>query len=138
MSRVKSRFLMLSLAILVLDQWTKWWIETHLPYPSARVVVPGFLNLTHVRNTGVAFGLLPARGELLGIALLVGMGLLALAVVTYYFRRTPDDDFLLLGALSLILGGAVGNLLDHSTANQRTATWRTRSYRRLNSISYPA
>ena len=120
MSRVKGRFLLLSLVILVLDQWSKWWIEQTFPYPSSKVIIPGLLNLTHVRNTGVAFGLLPAHGELMGTLILAGMGLVALGVVGYYFRRTPDSDLFLLAALSLILGGAVGNLLDRLAAGAVT------------------
>ncbi len=120
MSRVKGRFLLLSLVILVLDQWSKWWIEQTFPYPSSKVIIPGLLNLTHVRNTGVAFGLLPAHGELTGTLMLAGMGLVALGVVGYYFRRTPDHDLFLLTALSLILGGAVGNLIDRLAAGAVT------------------
>jgi signal peptidase II len=120
MSRVKSRFLLLSLVILVLDQWSKWWIEQTLPYPSSKSIIPGLLNLTHIRNTGVAFGLLPAHGELTGTLMLAGMGLVALGVVGYYFRRTPDNDLFLLTALSLILGGAVGNLIDRLAAGAVT------------------
>lgn len=120
MSQIKSRFLFLSLVILVLDQWSKWWIEQTFPYPSGRVLIPGFLNLTHVRNTGVAFGLLPAHGELTGTLILAGMGLIALGMVTFYFWRTPDSDRFLLTALALILGGAVGNLLDRLAAGAVT------------------
>lgn len=120
MSRIKSRLLFLSLVILVLDQWSKWWIEQTFPYPSSRVLIPGFLNLTHVRNTGVAFGLLPAHGELTGTLILAGMGLIALGMVAYYFWRTADDDLFLLTALSLIMGGAVGNLFDRLAAGAVT------------------
>ena len=58
----KLRYLLVSLAVLVLDQWTKWLVEVHLPHHTAQPVIPGFLNLTHVRNTGVAFGLFASDG----------------------------------------------------------------------------
>jgi signal peptidase II len=109
---VKSRYLLLSLAVLVLDQWTKWLVELHLPHHVAQVVVPGLLNLTHVRNTGVAFGLFAAGGHVPTAWVLSGLGLVALAVVSLYFWRTAAQHRLLLVALALVLGGAVGNLLD--------------------------
>jgi signal peptidase II len=104
--------LLLSLAVLALDQASKAWIERHLTPHAVLPVIDGFLNLTHVRNTGVAFGLFagPAAGA--GSWLLSLLGLAALTVVATYFRRTHAGDRLLLAALALILGGAVGNLVD--------------------------
>jgi len=112
MHRVKLRFLLLSLAVLVLDQWSKAWVEAELPLHSPEPVIPGLLNLTHVQNTGVAFGLFAARGRVAVTAALAAVGLLALVVVGMYFLRTPDRERLTLAGLALILGGAVGNLID--------------------------
>ena len=108
---MKSRYLLLSLAILALDQWTKWLVERHLPPLETHVLVPGFLQLTHVRNPGVAFGFF-ASGGAAGSWLLVAFAFLALALVAVYFARTAPSQKLLLTALGLILGGAVGNLVD--------------------------
>ncbi len=109
---VKSRFLVVSALVLAVDQWTKLWVEAAIG-PYGRVpVLPGFLDLVHYQNTGIAFGLFPAGRELAGTLLLAGLGLVALAVVVSLFRRTPDDEPVLLLALSLVLGGALGNLAD--------------------------
>jgi signal peptidase II len=108
----KARYLLLSLAVLVLDQWSKWLVELHLGGRGPVQVVPGLLNFTHVENTGVAFGLLATHGHGVGTAILTALGVGALIFVAYYFRITPPSDRLLLAALGLILGGAVGNLLD--------------------------
>jgi signal peptidase II len=108
---VKGRFLLLSLAILVLDQWTKWLVELHLPTHASHPVIPGLLNLTHVRNTGVAFGLFAGGGSDGSLALTL-LGMAALVAVAVYFRVAPIDHRLLLTSLALILGGAVGNLCD--------------------------
>lgn len=110
--RHKSRYLLLALAILVLDQWTKWLVEIHLAEHASIEVIPSLLNWTHVRNTGVAFGLFASRGHAVGTWVLSLLGLTALGFVTYYFWVTPRRDRVLLGSLALILGGAVGNLLD--------------------------
>jgi signal peptidase II len=118
--RLKSRFLLISLAVLVVDQWSKAMVERHLPLHRSITIIPGCLDFTHVSNTGVAFGLLPAHGELAGTLLLTLLGLVALGVIGYYFLRAPLDHRLLLTALSLVLGGAVGNLLDRVAAGAVT------------------
>ena len=108
----KSRFLLLSLGVAVADQWSKWLVEQRLPHFASWEVLPGFLDLTHVRNTGVAFGLFAARGNLWGTLALTALGLGAMAIIGLYFYRTPPEERLLLGSLALILGGALGNLID--------------------------
>lgn len=110
---LKRRFLLLSLAVLALDQWTKWLIETRIELHRSIEIVPGLFHLSHVRNTGVAFGLFAAGrgGDVHALALSL-VGALALAVVLVYFWRTPARDQLLLVALALVLGGAIGNLTD--------------------------
>lgn len=117
---VKRRFLLLALAVLALDQWTKWLVESHLPTPSSREIIPGFFHLSHVKNTGVAFGLLADLGDEGAAWMLALLGLAAITVVAVYFRRTPARETALLTALSLVLGGAVGNLLDRVTAGAVT------------------
>ena len=108
----KSSYLLLSLIVLVLDQWSKWLVEDRLERYVPEPVIPGFLNLTHVTNTGVAFGMFASEGNLLATVLLTLLGLGALTVVSIYFWRTPPEDRILLTSLALILGGAVGNLID--------------------------
>jgi signal peptidase II len=110
--RAKSVFLLAALAVLALDQWSKWLVEARLPHLSSVEVVPGLLNFTHVRNTGVAFGLFAAKGHDLHTLVLSLVGALALVVVLVYFWRTPATDRVLLVALALVLGGAIGNLAD--------------------------
>ena len=119
-SLAKLRYLFVSLGVIVLDQWTKWLVEVHLPHHAAQPLIPGFLNLTHVRNTGVAFGLFAAQGVGGGSWLLTVLGLAALAAVGIYFWFAPPRDRLLLIALSLVVGGAVGNLLDRMTSGAVT------------------
>ncbi len=111
-ARTKGAFLLLALLVLVLDQWSKWLVETHLPHFASETVIPGLLNLTHVQNTGVAFGLFAAHGDTTRTLVLSGLGVLALGVVLAYFWQTAAEDRLLLTSLSLVLGGAVGNLMD--------------------------
>lgn len=111
----KSRYLLLSLFVLVLDQWSKWMIELHMGAAGHHVswpVIPNLLNFTHVKNTGVAFGLFASQGKLSGTLILTLLGLAALGFVAYYFCLVPRSDRMLLVALALVIGGAIGNLLD--------------------------
>jgi signal peptidase II len=109
----KSAYLLLALCVLGLDQVTKGLVEARLAVHASWQVIPGFMNLTHVRNSGVAFGLFATAGDGVSrVVVLSLLGLLALVVVGLYFWRTPLADRLLLTSLGLILGGAVGNLVD--------------------------
>jgi len=116
----KLRYLFVSLAVIVLDQWTKWLVEVHLPHRTAEPLIPGVLNLTHVRNTGVAFGLFASQGMTGGSWLLTVLGIAALTAVGVYFWFAPSRDRLLLIALALVVGGAVGNLIDRVSSGAVT------------------
>jgi signal peptidase II len=102
----------LGLLIAVLDQITKHIVAVRIPLHTTIQVIPGFFDLTHVRNAGAAFGLFggvdaPWRaGFLTLVAFAVFFGVLV------YALKTPPALTGLQLALSLILGGAVGNLID--------------------------
>ena len=108
----KVYYLLISLALVVLDQWSKWLVEQRLADQGPFVVSPGLLNFVHVENTGVAFGMLAGHGDGDGWLTLSVLGMAALALVGYLFWRTPAEDRLMLTSLALIMGGAVGNLID--------------------------
>lgn len=104
------RGLLLAAAIVVLDQLSKAWIVATFPYGSEREVIPGLFSLVHTRNRGIAFGLLNSSGPVVQIGLLV----VVTGVVAYLARhvwRSGQDGPAAFG-LSLVLGGAVGNLID--------------------------
>ena len=118
--QLKARLGVVSLAVLVIDQWTKHLAESALAGRPPRTVIPGFLDLVHVENTGVAFGLFAAGGSTLGVLVLTLLGMVALGLVLYYFLRTPDTNKGVLFSLALILGGAVGNLVDRIVSGSVT------------------
>ena len=120
LSTGKTSYLLISLAVLVLDQLSKNLVESLLSLHQSRPVISGLLNLTHVRNSGVAFGMFASHGDRVGTLLLTGLGLAALLVVGVYFWRTPREERRLLVSLALILGGAVGNLLDRMVSGEVT------------------
>lgn len=98
--------------MLAVDQISKYFIVRYLP-PFSRIrVIPGFFDLTHIHNRGAIFGFLSQSGSQTVYYLLLLASLLALFLVVYYFfKASPDERFLEL-SLSLILAGALGNLLD--------------------------
>ena len=116
----KGRLILLSLAVVVADQWTKYLIERHLAPNRQIEVIPGFLDLIYVRNSGIAFGLFAAGSNPLGIVALTVLGLVALTMVLVYFWRTPDSNRWVLVALAFILGGAIGNLVDRALSGSVT------------------
>jgi signal peptidase II len=98
--------------VIVLDQTSKYLVVDRLALHDSIPIVPGFLDLTHVRNTGAAFGLLNAvdfPGKPIVIALIACAALLAMAV---YASQLPAAHRYARVGLALILGGAVGNLID--------------------------
>ncbi len=105
-----ARVLLVPTLVLVLDQMSKVWVVASLPYGSHLSLVPGFCQLVHTTNRGVAFGLLADTGPLSQVLLLV----LILALVAFVgwqlwqHRESPG----LRWALGSILGGALGNLAD--------------------------
>lgn len=105
-------YLILVAAVVIFDRWTKALIQNRFDLNESALVIDGFFNITYVRNTGVAFGIFssisaPAKSLLLSIF----TALAAIVVVTYSVR-SPAGNRLLQIALSLILGGALGNLYD--------------------------
>ena len=105
-------YALLVAAALVLDRWTKVLIQKRFDLNESISLIDGFFNITYVRNTGVAFGIFssissPAKSLLLSI-----FTACAAVVVVTYSVRSPVDNRLLQIALSLILGGALGNLYD--------------------------
>ncbi len=105
-------YLSLISTILVLDQVTKVLILKNIPHGTSFTVIPGFFNLTHVRNRGAIFGFMSQSGNPVIYALLTVASLAALGLVAYFFVRVPSQDRLLRTTLALILGGALGNQFD--------------------------
>jgi signal peptidase II len=104
-------FLLTALAVVLLDQLSKWLVVQSLPVgmpmPGPDTLVGRYFSLTHVHNTGVAFGL--GRGN---NALFTLVALAVTAGIVVYQRGLPEGDRWPRIALGLVAGGAVGNLID--------------------------
>jgi signal peptidase II len=104
---------LVSVTIVVLDQWSKLWIRSQLDYGEAWapwVWLLPIARLIHAQNTGAAFGMLQGLNTVFSI-----LAIIVSSVIIYYYPRVPREDWLLRLALALQLGGAVGNLVDRLT-----------------------
>jgi signal peptidase II len=99
-------------AVVVLDQVTKALISRSMDLHEYVPVIDGILSLSHVRNQGAAFGVLSNAGLPHQPVLLSAVSLVALAAIAVYFVRLPASARMPRIALSLVLGGAIGNLVD--------------------------
>ena len=102
--------------IVVLDQLTKFVVKATIPLYSKREVIPNLLDLTHVQNTGAAFGVLNAVDFPFKSAVMIGIAVLALVAISLYGRQLGADEKLSRYGLALILGGAFGNLIDRAVS----------------------
>jgi signal peptidase II len=105
-------YLVITGAIILLDAWTKWLIDTRIDLHETITIIPNFFQLVHVRNTGAAFGI-GANAQSPIVPLILNAGAIAVfCVVVVYAMRSAVTDRILQVGLHLILGGAIGNLLD--------------------------
>lgn len=100
--------------IIVVDQITKFLVRSTIPLYSKRSVIPRLLDFTHVQNTGAAFGLLNASAFPYKSALMIGVATLALIAISLYARQLGSEERMSRYGLALILGGALGNLIDRA------------------------
>ncbi len=104
---------LLSAVIIVADQLTKAWVRETIPLHTSYMPIAWldrFVTLTHVENHGIAFGLLQGLGGLSAI-IAVGLGV----GIVWYVWRHPDLPPFMWWVFGLMLGGAVGNLIDRLT-----------------------
>lgn len=106
------RHLLIALAVVVLDRITKWVVVKTIVLEDAISIIPGFFRLTHLENTGAAFSLFAESTSPFKTALLITFSVAALAVVAYLLWKNRDEFNITTLSLSLILGGAIGNLWD--------------------------
>lgn len=108
----KWHWFMLSILILIADQASKYWAGVSLT-PYKPVPVFPMLNVTLAFNTGAAFSFLNGAGDW-HRWFFAGFSLLMSVVLTVWLYRIPNQSRLLCAGVSLILGGAVGNLIDRA------------------------
>ena len=114
-ANLRNKYLFLfviSSSLIVVDQYTKFMITLHIPLSYSVNVVEGFFNLTHVRNSGVAFGIFSEQNSQLKPYLLIFVSIIAIIAILVIFHQTGKEKRLVQGGLVLVFSGAIGNLID--------------------------
>ena len=101
-------------SVIVADQLTKLAVRRTLPLHESRSIIPRLLDFTHVQNTGAAFGLLNAADFPYKSVVMIVIAAVALIAISVYARQLGRHERLSRIGLALILGGALGNLIDRA------------------------
>jgi signal peptidase II len=101
-----------AIAIVVADQLTKLWVTSALALHEVVPVIPGWVDLTYVRNTGAAFSLLAGRSAAFRLPFFTVVAILAGVAIIGFVRQTPGSQRTVLLSCAAVLGGAAGNLVD--------------------------
>ena len=108
----KKPYLWAMLAIIAVDQASKWLVVRFIPLDTVRDVIDGFFRLWHVRNSGAVWGFFSGHDGELVPKIITGLAVAALLIVAFFFLRTDKRARLELTAYTFILGGALGNIID--------------------------
>ncbi len=109
---------LIAILVVVLDRLSKWLVATNINLHESISILPGFFRLTHVRNSGAAFGLFAESSSEWKVAILILFSILALAVVSALLWKNSHSMTTTGVGLALILGGAIGNLWDRLLTGQ--------------------
>ena len=105
-------FFLIAAAVVLADQLTKGLVAQKFLLHENLEVIPGFFNLTYIRNTGGAFGLLAGGVSGLRTLLFLAVSLAALGIIFYLYTRIPPGKKWLDTGLAMTFGGALGNFVD--------------------------
>ncbi|MGO9865856.1 MAG: signal peptidase II [Terriglobales bacterium] len=109
---MRKYYFLIALLVLALDRATKWTIAHRLSMHGSITVIPGFFRIIHTENPGAAFGIFEDSPTAWKTGLLIGFSIVALLIVAALLWKNSQRLTTTGIGLSLILGGAVGNLWD--------------------------
>ena len=112
MSAKSKLVISLLISIVVVDQVTKMVVDRTMTLHYSIPIIKNFFNLTYIRNTGAAFGILAGSDAFVRLPFLIFFSLLAIVFILVLLRRLPESEKGLITALSFVLSGAIGNLID--------------------------
>jgi len=119
----------LPILVVVLDQITKWMVRAKLPLYASRTIIPGFMDFTHVPNSGIAYGFLQTVDFPFKTVLIAMIAATAMISVGIYAASLARHQIVARIGLALIIGGAAGNLIDRvvtgSVVDFVDVYWRT-------------
>lgn len=101
-------YIFLFLILLIIDQYSKFIVDTVMQLGETAPIIENFFNLTYVQNRGVAFGLFQGKIDIVSILAMVAIGL----ILFYFCKNFKKISFLERIAYTMIFAGAVGNMID--------------------------
>jgi signal peptidase II len=101
-----------SFVIILLDQWTKQLVITQMKFAQSIPIIDSFFALTYIRNRGAAFGILHSAPSYFRDPFFIVVPVVALVAIGFIFAKLKENEKLMAVSLSLIVGGAIGNLID--------------------------
>ena len=110
----------IAIGVFIIDRWSKMMILAHVGPDSVKTVIPGFFNLVHSENPGVAFGMFQDDTSSWHTPLLVLFSVVAILILAAMLWKIDKLDRMSAIALSLIFGGAVGNFYDRASVGAVT------------------
>ena len=99
-------------SVVLLDQITKVWVDRTIRIYDSQTIIPGILDLYYIRNSGAAFGFLSGSQAGFRIPFFILVFVVAIGIILFLFYKLEDSEVMMPVALSLVLGGAIGNLVD--------------------------
>lgn len=109
---MRGKFTLITLGVLILDHVTKFRISSSMSLFDVIEIIPGYLRISYVRNSGVAFGLFDGHPSSWKPYLLAAMAVVAVVVIVIYSWHMPSGRVLLQSALAVTAGGILGNFAD--------------------------
>ena len=106
----------LAFALIIADQVSKAAVRAYIPLYDSVEVIPGLLNLTHALNTGAAFGFLDHLDFAYKAVVVAVLATSALAAIVFYAMTLGSETRMSRLALTLVVAGAIGNLIDRVVA----------------------
>lgn len=99
-------------SIILVDQITKILVQSRFQLHESIVIVEGYFSFTYILNPGAAFGFLADQSATFRMIFFGIVSVVALILLGVFFRETPEEDRMGLVAISLLFGGAIGNMID--------------------------
>lgn len=112
MADIRLKAYALATLVFAADRFTKWLVETRVSFTDTYTVIPGFFDIIHTQNTGMAFGLFAGSTSGLRPLILSALSVAAIALVGAMLWKARQMDRLSVTGLALVLGGAAGNVFD--------------------------
>lgn len=99
------------MAVILLDQSTKLYVDRALPLHDPITIIKNFFHIVHIRNTGAAFGIMADQGLFLRVFFII-ISSVAIIIIPFFLMKLKDNQIVPITGLSLIMAGAIGNLID--------------------------